>query len=134
MDPSSIRQRRVHSFWTSFVRFAVGAAFAAAIWNFGLVGVQTGIVSGARWFADHSGATRASEVWRATGRAKVDHAATTGYQFLRQSAASVLDYLDFGSPSNRTFERVGRAAAAGSRSLVDKGTATQSKSATDKTR
>lgn len=85
-------------------------ALVATVWSFGVGTVETRIISAARWVADHSGATRASEVWHARGRPAVDHAATSGYQFFRQSATSVLDYLDISTPSNSAAEKLRKAA------------------------
>jgi hypothetical protein len=137
MWPSATRRRRVHLFGNGFVRLAVAAVFAAAVWSSSLVAVETRIMTAARWVADHSGATRASEVWRASGRPKVEHAATMAYQTLRQSATTVLDYLDVSMPANRTVEGLEKAVqpvAVKSEPGKDDKRAAQSGSATEKTR
>jgi hypothetical protein len=94
----------------TFVRLALVAVFAAAIWNSGVLGVEKRVVIAARWVADHTGATRASEIWRASGRPAVDRAATTGYQFVRQAAVGILDYLDVSTPANSAAEKLRKVA------------------------
>ena len=93
-----------------FVRLALVSALAAAVWSSGVVSVENRIITAARWVADHSGATRASEMWHASGRPAVDHAATAGYQFVRQSAMSVFDYLNISTPTNSAAEKLRKAA------------------------
>jgi hypothetical protein len=108
MYATQTRRRRSHLLGNRVVRLVVVSAAAALIWNSGFLTVEKRLVSAARWTADHSGATRASEIWRSRGRPAVDHAVTTGYQTLRQSATHVLDYLDISGSTNRTVEKLGK--------------------------
>jgi hypothetical protein len=106
---SPATRRHAYLLSRTFVRLAVVAALATALWSSGFFLAERRIITAAHWFADHSGATRASEVWRARGRPAVEHAASTGYQFLRQSAMSVLDYLDISTPTNSAVAKLGKA-------------------------
>ena len=100
------RERPFHPLDSRLLRLGVVVALAVTIWSSGLVVVESRLLTGARWVADHSGATWASEAWRTAGRPRVDHAVTAGYQNLRQLAMTVFDYVDVSTPTNRTVEKL----------------------------
>jgi hypothetical protein len=103
------RRRRSNVFDSRLLRLGCAVALAATIWSYGLVGFEKRVLIAARWVADHTGATWASEVWRSTGQPKVEHALTTGYQDLRQSTVTAIEHVDVGAPAERAVENLGKA-------------------------
>ena len=98
------RERPFHLFDSRLLRGGVVVALAATIWGSGLVVVESRVLTVARWVADHSGATWASESWRTAGRPRLDHAVTAGYQEFRQFAMKLFDFVDVTTPTNRTLD------------------------------